>query len=348
MYSGLVTGKSIKVSGYGSFFNSGYIIPTGPLEPIITLQTLTITDSGSGTESVAINFIAITSSDSGSGSESLSWKGLVSIGDVDSATTEAIASLINKFTVADSNTTTIESLIASIKASISDAGSSAEGIPAVTSRIMETDSNLASDEKVFLLESYSVADAGTAAEYLISLINSFSLSDYGQGNETKVINYSLSITDALSAKTESLSVSSKIPLDDASSFVNEQIGGINVKVGLNDTARFTESLLVACTINIFDFGRGYNESGSVIFLVDVVDTGSAQEILAGIAAHVRIGDVSTALELLNLLIFVKIICISGKINTQASLTSKLPTNPIYAVSNINLDVDRQSEFGNVP
>jgi hypothetical protein len=299
-------------------------MPSASAGSVTTITTyITITETGSGSDSIASLQYGIAVSDAGSGVDSASVTGQIPISDAgfgsDSISISGQATPIN---VSDSGSGS-DSLAITAQASLSDSGSGSDSVAiqnnvplsdsgsgsdsiVLQGQISVTDSGSGSDSVSVPQIGVSLTDSGSGSDSIASLQANVPVSDSGSGSDTVNIQNSLGVTDS-GAGSDSASVTQITPVSvsdsgqgsDSISSIQAQIPiadsgqgadsvSLQAQVPLSDSCSGSDSVVAGSQVNISDSGSG-SASLTVQPKIPVSDSGQGSDSLS-IQAQVPLAD----------------------------------------------------------
>jgi hypothetical protein len=245
-------------------------VSTGSLSTVATY--LTVTDTGSGSDSITSIQHDLSLSDSGSGSDSVSLKANVGLTDTGSGA-DAV-SLTGQMSVSDagSGSDTI-SIQVTYPVNVSDAGSGSDAL-SIQAQISISESGQGSDSlsiqaQIPLTDNCNGSDSIVAAPQL-------SLSDSGSASDTVSIQGQISVSDS-GQGAESLSLQATVPVSDSGSGADSV--AVQASLGVTDSGGGSDTVSVTQInpVSVSDSGQGSDAIASIQAQLPVSDTGQGSD-----------------------------------------------------------------------
>ncbi len=247
---------------------SGSTCDIGADEYVSSGTTKTVTDTGSGSDSISQVLNSISVSDTGSGTDAFSGQAALSVADT-GAGTDSAPEISVSIQVADNGAASdiISQILASL--SIQDTASAADTIAQVLAGIIITDSGsgveIVSTDSGLIIK--TVADEGSGTDAVVSPIVTLSITD------------TATASDIIGQIIAALNVTESGLADDAISILKTKL------VELSDSGSGSDAVLpVSVSLTVSDVGAVSEIIGQVLASLSVMDTGAGSDIIVVIDA----------------------------------------------------------------
>jgi hypothetical protein len=304
------------------------------LKPDSGNASKSVTDTGSGSDSVSRLVVAVGLADSGSGADGppgvIARLGLTdSASGVDAAPSiqvsipisdngagvDLISAILSALALSDSASAGDE-VAASVSTSVSDSGAGIDSTPSIVVSLSLTDSGSGADAVSVLQQLLlSISDSGSGSDALAGIVVTLALSDTGAGADAQTLAAALAISDTgvgadlISVLTETLkqiadsgagldsvsAISATLTLADAASGADAP--GVTVSLSLADTASAADAVSLAERIaQISDTGSGADTVAAVSASLTLSDAAAAVDLIAQVKAALAVSDTGSGVD----------------------------------------------------
>ena len=242
-------------------------------------QTITVTDSGSGTDALASVAVVLSLTDSGAGNDAFGAAAALAATDTGTGS-DSIAQLLASLLLAES-------------------GAGADALAGMTVALSATDSGTGSDAIAGLAASLTAVDAGTGTDALGSLAASLGITDVGSGADALAsLAAGLSVTETGAGTDALASIAAGLTVTDSG--VGADTPSISVTLSVTDSGAGVDTVLQMILIAIADAGTAVDSLASITVALTLLDSGAGSEALS-VQVAVSVTDAGSGTDALNLL-----------------------------------------------
>jgi hypothetical protein len=293
--------------------------------------------------------------------------GTQSVSVTDISTGTDTFSLLNMIPVSDVGALLQEILSAISSATITDTVEGTENLTLANNILGVSDTSTALDILSALGIYLQITDTAEGAENL-SALRVYSLNDLGAGADTETITV-VALLIETSAGFDIPAIINRVPIQTDSGAAIDALFFIKAVLRITDMGADTDSVKqITVVATSSDSGVNAGEGAFIINAMPLqIDSGTmlsesltlfirallteystaSDDDIKNIIANLFLYDSATGLEVLLRTIYVDIIYGISKINITESLTSILPTDPVYGISNVDTSVSADSDFGSL-
>jgi len=270
----------------------------GAFEYVSTDTNKTVTDTGSGSDSIAQIAVSLALTDTGHGADGFGGgvAAAVPLSEVGHGT-DIVAKILASLALSDSGhgTDTLAQLLASM--TVSDTGHGTDAPGNIAASIPVSESGIGTDAIAQILASLSIADAGQGTDAALAMIL-VAIPDSGSGADTVYqISVSAPVQDAGQGVDQVAQISATISLADIGQ--GQDIPQISATVSVPDSGTGLDlvNLLSEALKAIADSGVGVDFVSSIAVVVPVADIGAGVDFLGTIDVLLQVLDMGRGTEI---------------------------------------------------
>lgn len=252
-----------------------------------------VADNGQGVDSTALS-VRVTLADIGAGTDTLLARVLLALAD-SGAGVDSLSGVMASFALIDSGAGS-EALAVTVAAGVADGGSGADALALLAETLKQIfDSGLGVDLVLPPAVTLTITDSGAGVD-AGSVAVTLSLADDGSGADLLLLTRETlkAIFDA-GAGTDTVSATPS-PVLIAESGMGSDSVGVHVALALPDSGTGVDGVLASVLLSIAEMAEGVDAVGSISVNVQVADLGHALDVLGQVRAALALADVGSGVD----------------------------------------------------